>query len=88
MTLQQQTKLSSVSIKPLPPLDVSLRFGRRVRALRQQSGRTQVQLSDYLGIDRTFLSDLERGKKSISLSYIETIAQGFGLSLSQMMIDI
>jgi transcriptional regulator with XRE-family HTH domain len=67
---------------------VSVRFGARLRYLRRQAGETQTCLADRLGIDRTFLSDVERGCTNISLSYLETLAQGFDLSLSEMMKDL
>jgi transcriptional regulator with XRE-family HTH domain len=68
--------------------NVSIQFGCRVKALREQSGRNQTELADDVGIDRAFLSDVERGKTSISLDHIAIIAQGFGLSLSEMTVDI
>jgi transcriptional regulator with XRE-family HTH domain len=36
------------------------------------------------GIDRTYISDLERGKKSISLGFIEVIALGFQIPMSEL----
>ncbi len=67
---------------------ISARFGLRLRSLRVSRGYTQVQLADFLGIDRSYLSDLERGRKSLTLSYLETVAQGFQLSLSELLTDI
>lgn len=64
------------------------KFGRRIRTLRRELKLTQVAMADHLGVDRSFLSDLENGKKSVSLSYLETIAQGFKLSLSQLLTDL
>ncbi len=74
---------------PLPePAPIPVRFGRRLRSLRLERGLTQVQLADHLGIDRPFLSDVERGKKSMTLSYLETVAQGFDMSLAELLIDL
>ncbi len=67
---------------------ISARFGLRLRSLRISRGYTQVQLADFLGIDRSYLSDLERGRKSLTLSYLETVAQGFRMSLSELLTDI
>ena len=64
---------------------ITQRFGERLRALRKARGMTQHQLSDYMGIDRSFISDVERGKKRISLDYLDTLAQGFKLSLPEML---
>ncbi len=72
----------------LDPALILRRFGLRLRDLRRQQGWTQIQLADYLGIDRTFISDVERGRKAISLSYLETVAQGFKISLADLLIDL
>jgi transcriptional regulator with XRE-family HTH domain len=65
--------------------DVRVRFGRRFRALRKQHGWTQVQLAEKLGLDRSYLADVERGKRNISIVNMEVIARGFGLSLSKLL---
>jgi transcriptional regulator with XRE-family HTH domain len=37
------------------------------------------------GIDRSFISDVERGRKSISLRMLEVIALGMEVSLSDLL---
>lgn len=66
-------------------IPLSTRFGMRLRWLRRQKGMTQLQVAIEFGIDRTFLSDLERGRKSVSLPFLEIFALGFGLSLSELL---
>lgn len=70
------------------PRDVSSRFGVRLRELRRERNMTQLRLSVEFGIDRTFISDVERGRKSISLPMLEVLALGFNLSLSELLRDI
>lgn len=65
--------------------DIRVRLGNRVRALRQRSGWTQVELAELLGIDRSYLSEIETGKKDPSLRILKAIADGFQLSLSQFL---
>ena len=65
--------------------NVSVRFGYRLRSLRRDRKLTQVQLADYLGIDRSFISDVERGKKSMTLGYLATVADGFHLTVTQLL---
>jgi transcriptional regulator with XRE-family HTH domain len=65
--------------------DIRVRLGNRVRALRKKNDRTQVELAEMLGIDRSYLSEIETGKKDPSLRVLKTIADGFGLSLSQLL---
>jgi transcriptional regulator with XRE-family HTH domain len=66
-------------------IDIRVRLGNRVRALRKKNDRTQVELAEMLGIDRSYLSEIETGKKDPSLRVLKTIADGFGLSLSQLL---
>ena len=70
------------------PRDVSSRFGVRLRELRRDRNLTQLRLAVEFGIDRTFISDVERGRKSISLPMLEVLALGFNLSLSELLRDI
>jgi DNA-binding XRE family transcriptional regulator len=68
--------------------DVSSRFGRRLRELRLQRSLTQSEMARRFGIDRSFISDVERGRKSISLPMIEVIALGMNLSLAKLFEDL
>ena len=58
--------------------DVSRRFGRRLRS----------DMARRFGIDRSFISDVERGRKSISLPMLEVLALGLDLSLSELFRDL
>jgi transcriptional regulator with XRE-family HTH domain len=64
---------------------VQARFGKKLRALRKRHGWTQEALAARLGLDRTYLSDVENGRMNVSLVNLEIIAQGFGKSLSQLL---
>jgi transcriptional regulator with XRE-family HTH domain len=65
--------------------DVCVRFGKRLRALRKQKGWSQVYMSVHLGLDRSYISDLETGKKQVCIRSMEVIANGFGISLAQLL---
>ena len=42
-------------------------FGKRVRELRLQQGLTQEALANLAGIDRTYLAQIEAGKRRMAL---------------------
>lgn len=42
-------------------------------------------MAEHLGIDRSYLSDMERGKKNVCLPTLKLIAQGFDMSLSKLL---
>src|ERR1700734_2130057 len=64
------------------------RFGIRLRTLRKARGMTQLEMSVEFGIDRSFIRDVERGKKATSLPLLEVIAIGFGMTMSDLLADI
>lgn len=64
---------------------ISERFGARLRALRTAHGMTQLQVADRFGIDRSYISEVERGRKGISLPLLEVLALGFKVSLSDLL---
>jgi DNA-binding XRE family transcriptional regulator len=70
------------------PMDVSSRFGVRLRQLRRERNLTQLRMAVDFGIDRTFISDVERGRKSISLPMLEILALGMRITLSELLRDI
>lgn len=71
-----------------PHLDVGTRFGQKLRELRHTSGMTQIDVAVMLGMDRSYISEVERGKKGISLATLEIIALGFRLPLSDLLRDL
>ncbi len=70
------------------PKDVRVRFGRRIRQLREERGWTQEDVAKRFGIDRSFLSDIERGHRNVSLITQETLAEGFGITLAKLMAGV
>ena len=65
--------------------DIQTRFGQRVKTLRKKRGWTQSELAEYLGLDRGYISELERGQRNITLATLDVIAKGFGLTPSRML---
>ena len=68
--------------------NISTRFGHRLRLLRKEHDLTQSGMAARFGIDRSFISDVERGRKSISLLTLETVAMGLGISLSELLRNV
>ena len=75
------------AVTPSEPLshDVGSRFGARLREFRMARNITQLRMAVDFGIDRSFISDVERGRKSISLRMLEVIALGMNVSLSELL---
>ncbi len=65
--------------------NLNSKLGKRIRALRAEKGWSQVEMADFLGMNRGYLSELETGKRDPSLSVLKTIADGLSISLSRLL---
>ena len=65
-------------------LTLQKRFGNRVRALRHDLGLSQEAFADKCGLDRTYISGIERGVRNPTLEVIGIIAGGLSVSLKQL----
>ena len=59
--------------------------GERIKKRRNELGWTQNQLAQKAGISKSFLSDLENGKRSVSADNLLDIARVLNLSLDYLM---
>jgi transcriptional regulator with XRE-family HTH domain len=64
--------------------DIVIRFGKRIKKLRNGKGWTQSYMAVHTGLGRPFLSNLETGKKEPCLRSIEILAGSFGMTVSQL----
>jgi transcriptional regulator with XRE-family HTH domain len=62
-------------------VDIRSEFGQRVRGLRARSGMSQEMLAHRAGLDRTYISGVERGDRNISIINIERIAAALYVSI-------
>lgn len=69
-------------------MNVNLLFGMRVRALREQRALTQEEFAYRCGLDRTYISGGQRGKRNVCLKNIAAIAQALDVSLSTLFLGI
>jgi CheY-like chemotaxis protein/DNA-binding XRE family transcriptional regulator len=62
--------------------DVKKQFGAAVRFHRDQLGISQEELAGRAGLHRTYISDVERGARNVSLESINRLATALQVSLS------
>jgi transcriptional regulator with XRE-family HTH domain len=65
--------------------DVAMRFGRRLREVRNAKGISQEKLAELSGLHRTYVSSVERGERNISLLNIESLARALGVTMAHLM---
>lgn len=59
-------------------------FGKRVHDLRVQQGLTQDALAEMAGISRTYLAQIEAGKRRMALHVAWNVAQVLEIEISSM----
>lgn len=60
------------------------RFGELVRRLRSEKGYSQEQFSFRVGVDRTYINQIEQGRRNVTIGTADKLANALGLSLSSL----
>ena len=64
-------------------------LGKRIQALRKEkTGLSQEKFALKIEMDRTYFASVEAGRRNISIINIKKIADGLGVSLSEMFREI
>ncbi|RLA44615.1 MAG: transcriptional regulator [Gammaproteobacteria bacterium] len=63
-------------------------FGSNLRNIRLNKGSSQEALADAAGLDRTYISSVERGRRNISLRAICAISIALDIQPSELLIDV
>ena len=61
-------------------------FGDRLRTSRLALGLSQEKLALDCGLDRTYISSVERGKRNVSLLNIHKLAAALGIQAAELLI--
>lgn len=69
-------------------MNISTQLGMRIRYLRKKRGLSQEDLALDSGVNKNYLSDLERGSRNPTINIIEKIASSLGVSLSELFMGI
>jgi transcriptional regulator with XRE-family HTH domain len=64
--------------------NILLNFGSRVRELRKAKGLSQEAFASLCGLDRTYISGIERGVRNLSLINIHSLAKALEISVSEL----
>ena len=64
--------------------EILLKYGQVVRKIRLEKGISQETLADLSGLHRTYKSDVELGKRNVSLENIDRIANALEVSISEI----
>ncbi len=59
-------------------------FGQRLKELRTNAGISQEELGDISGLHRTYIGQIERAEKNITLRNIEKIAVALNIEVKDL----
>lgn len=62
-----------------------LRVSRVVHERRAALGLTQEQLAEVTGLHRTYISDIERGARNLSIKSLMRLAEAMGVEASELL---
>lgn len=65
--------------------EISIKFGDKVRELRNQKGLSQDLLAHNAGLHRTYIGMIERAEKNITLTTIEKIAKALEKEVKELL---
>lgn len=63
---------------------ITIHLGKRIRELRTQMGISQEKFALQIGMDRTYFSSVEAGKRNIAIINLKKIADGLHVTLSEL----
>ena len=64
-------------------MDIKILVGKRVKELRNKLGVSQEELADLAGLDRTYITSVESGRRNISIVNIEKLANALKVTLKE-----
>ena len=68
--------------------EIRAAYGKAVRTIRQDIKISQEELADLCGLHRTYISDVELGKRNVSLENIDKIAHALQVKKSELFVEV
>ena len=65
--------------------DDAKKLGENLKKIRTKKNITQTELAKKLGVDKSFVSNIENGKTNPTLSTITNLAQTLGVSTNELL---
>jgi transcriptional regulator with XRE-family HTH domain len=62
-------------------MDICALIGVNIRKLRHKKGLSQEEFAAEAGMDRSYLSEIETGRKNPSIIILDQIAQAFSIDI-------
>lgn len=64
-------------------MDIKLKVGQRIKELRKKLELSQEALANEAEVDRTYVTDVENGRRNVSLEILERLIKALSVSFSE-----
>ena len=68
--------------------ELRIAYDKAIRSIRQTKKISQEELADLCGLHRTYISDVELGKRNVSLENIDKIAHALQVKKSELFVEV
>ena len=65
-------------------MSLQIKLGITLKTLRAEKGVSQEKMALCTGIDRRYMSDIENGRRNVSLDIMEKLAAFFEMKVSEL----
>ena len=64
-------------------MDIKVKIGQRIKELRRNIGISQEALAYQAEVDRTYVTDVENGRRNVSVEILERLIKALNVSVSE-----
>ncbi|WP_194775022.1 helix-turn-helix domain-containing protein [Pararhodonellum marinum] len=65
-------------------MDIKEKFGLKLKTLRKEKGLSQEKLAERSGLNRSYISGIEQGKRNVSLEVMEKLVEALGAGIGEL----
>lgn len=62
-------------------MNIKDKVGQRIKELRNELGLSQEALANKAGVDRTYVTDVENGRRNVSVELLEKLIKALEVSI-------
>lgn len=64
-------------------MDIKVKIGQRIKELRKNIGISQEALAYQAEVDRTYVTDVENGRRNVSVEILDRLIKALDVSIAE-----
>jgi len=64
-------------------MDIKVKIGQRIKVLRKELELSQESLAYKAEVDRTYVTDVENGRRNVSVEILERLIKALDVSIAE-----